>query len=148
MLEAILATEISPELVPAGASGALQSTKAKIGPYELHDYFLHHIIRYGQAPSKLAFLALHAWSDVEKGLWPIDFPPAARHAYDLGTIRRWLEVFLGRFFALRQFKRSAIPNGPSLAFSAPYAIVLHNQRWLYPHAKRSLIDDQALRRLS
>ncbi len=115
VLEAILATEISPELVPAGEGEAMQSTEAKIGPYELHDFFLHHIMRYGQAPSKVAFLALHAWSDVEKGVWPIDFPPAARHAYDLGTIRRWLEVFLERFFALSQFKRSAIPNGPKVS---------------------------------
>ena len=94
------------------AAGPSQSTEAKIGPYELHDFFLYHIMRYGQAPSKVAFLALHAWSDVEKGLWPIGFPPAARHAYDLATIRRWLEVFLGRFFALSQFKRSALPERP------------------------------------
>ena len=93
----------------------MQSTEAKIGPYELHDFFLYHIMRYGHAPSKVAFLALHAWSDAEKGLWPIDFPQAARHAYDLRTIRRWLEVFLQRFFALSQFKRSALPNGPKVS---------------------------------
>ena len=61
------ATEISPELVPADADGAIQSTEAKIGPYELHDFFLYHIMRYGQPPSKVAFLAWHAWRDAERG---------------------------------------------------------------------------------
>ncbi len=115
VLEAILATEISPELVPAEEGEPIQSTEAKIGPYELHDFFLHHIMRYGHAPSKVAFLAVHAWSDVEKGLWPIDFPQGARRAYDLATIRKWLEVFLQRFFAFSQFKRSALPNGPKVS---------------------------------
>ncbi len=80
VLEAILATEISPELVPAGADGAIQSTEAKIGPYELNDFFLHHVIRFGQPPSKVAFLAWHAWRDVETGLWPLDFPPGGAAA--------------------------------------------------------------------
>ncbi|WP_299134907.1 NAD(+) synthase [uncultured Amaricoccus sp.] len=115
VLGAILATEISPELIPAEAGQPIQSTEAKIGPYELHDFFLHHIMRYGHAPSKVAFLALHAWSDIGKGLWPIDFPPEARRQYDLGTIRRWLAEFLRRFFATSQFKRSAIPNGPKVS---------------------------------
>ncbi|MBD3730954.1 MAG: NAD(+) synthase [Sphingomonadales bacterium] len=115
VLEAILDTEISPELVPAGADGAIQSTEAKIGPYELNDFFLHHVVRYGQRPSKVAFLALHAWRDVERGLWPAGFPEAKKNAYDLATIRRWLENFLRRFFAFSQFKRSAIPNGPKVS---------------------------------
>jgi NAD+ synthase (glutamine-hydrolysing) len=115
VLEAILSTEISPELVPADASGAMQSTEAKIGPYELHDFFLYHTIRYGHPPSKVAFLAWHAWRDVDAGLWPIEFPEAARRQYDLPTIRKWLEVFLWRFFAFSQFKRSAIPNGPKVS---------------------------------
>ena len=80
VLEAILATEISPELVPADAGGAIQSTEARIGPYELNDFFLHHIMRYGHAPSKVAFLAWHAWRDVEQGLWPVEFPPKRRAA--------------------------------------------------------------------
>lgn len=115
VLEAILDTEISPELVPAGADGAIQSTEARIGPYELHDFFLHHVVRFGQPPSKVAFLAWHAWRDREAGLWPIDFPEASRREYDLATIRRWLETFLQRFFAFSQFKRSAIPNGPKVS---------------------------------
>ncbi|MBP7242684.1 NAD(+) synthase [Amaricoccus sp.] len=115
VLEDILATEISPELIPPMPGQPIQSTEATIGPYELHDFFLYHILRYGLAPSKVAYLALEAWSDVEKGSWPIDFPQSARRAYDLATIRKWLEVFLRRFFATSQFKRSAIPNGPKVS---------------------------------
>jgi len=114
----ILGTEISPELVPADASGAIQSTEAKIGPYELHDFFLHYTVRHGLAPSKIAFLAWHAWRDAEAGEWPIDFPVEGRNAYDLDTIRKWLEVFLYRFFQISQFKRSAIPNGPKVSAAA------------------------------
>jgi NAD+ synthase (glutamine-hydrolysing) len=115
VLEAILDTEISPELVPAAEGEEIQSTEAKIGPYELHDFFLYHTMRYGQPPSKVAFLAWHAWRDVEKGLWPIEFPQGARRQYDLATIRKWLETFLWRFFAFSQFKRSAMPNGPKVS---------------------------------
>jgi NAD+ synthase (glutamine-hydrolysing) len=115
VLDAILDTEISPELVPADESGAIQSTEDKIGPYELHDFFLHHIMRWGATPSKVAFLAWHAWRDAEAGLWPAAFPEDARRAYDLATVRKWLEVFVHRFFAFSQFKRSAIPNGPKVS---------------------------------
>ena len=65
-------------------------------------------------PGKIAFLAQHAWSDVAAGTWPAGFPEAERVAYDLPTIRRWLEVFIKRFFA-NQFKRSAMPNGPKVS---------------------------------
>ena len=118
ILSAILGTEISPELVPADASGAIQSTQSKIGPYELHDFFLHYTVRHGLAPSKIAFLAWHAWKDANAGEWPIDFPAEGRNAYDLETIRKWLEVFLYRFFQISQFKRSAIPNGPKVSAAA------------------------------
>ena len=115
MLAAILATEISPELVPADAEGGMQSTEDKIGPYALNDFFAHYVIRHGLAPSKIAFLAWHAWRDVEAGRWPEDFPASARTAYDLPTIRLWLERFLVRFFQTSQFKRSALPNGPKVS---------------------------------
>ncbi|MCP1200943.1 NAD(+) synthase [Notoacmeibacter sp. MSK16QG-6] len=115
VLEAILATEISPELVPAGTDGAIQSTEEIIGPYELNDFFLHHIMRFGQRPSKVAFLAWHAWRDAERGIWPDAFPESRKNAYDLATIRHWLEKFLLRFFQFSQFKRSAIPNGPKVS---------------------------------
>lgn len=114
VLGAILETEISPELVPA-QDGVIQSTESTIGPYELHDFFLHHIMRWGHPPSKVAFLAWHAWRDREAGLWPIDFPQAKRRDYDLATIARWLETFLWRFFGFAQFKRSAMPNGPKVS---------------------------------
>jgi NAD+ synthase (glutamine-hydrolysing) len=115
VLEAILATEISPELVPVGEDGEIQSTQQKIGPYELNDFFLHHTMRFGQLPSKVAFLAWHAWRDRARGGWPAEFPEEAKNEYDLATIRKWLESFLVRFFALSQFKRSAIPNGPKVS---------------------------------
>ncbi len=115
LLTAILATEISPELVPADASGKMQSTEARVGPYELHDFFLHYVVRHGLRPSKIAFLAWHAWKDRDTGLWPIDFQADGRHDYDLATIARWLETFLFRFFQTSQFKRSAIPNGPKVS---------------------------------
>ncbi len=114
-LLSILDTEISPELVPAeaGADGP-QSTEAVVGPYELQDFNLYYITRYGLRPSKVAFLAHHAWSEVERGGWPHLIPAERRKAYDLPTIRKWLEVFLQRFFEESQFKRSAIPNGPKV----------------------------------
>lgn len=115
VLEEIVATEISPELVPAGADGAIQSTESIIGPYELNDFFLHHIIRWGHNPSHVAFVCWHAWKDAAAGNWPVGFPVAAKNAYDLPTISRWLENFLKRFFGFSQFKRSAIPNGPKVS---------------------------------
>ncbi len=114
-LDAILATEISPELIPAGAGETPQSTEAKIGPYALQDFNLYYTLRHGFAPSKIAFLALQAWGDATQGDWPPGFPPERRMAYDLPTIRTWLEGFLRRFFAFSQFKRSAMPNGPKVS---------------------------------
>ncbi|MET7679611.1 NAD(+) synthase [Streptomyces sp. NPDC005423] len=111
-LAAILDTEISPELVPGEE---MQSTESKIGPYALHDFTLFQVLRYGFRPSKIAFLAWHAWHDQEAGAWPPNFPEAKRTAYDLPEIRRWLEVFCRRFFAFAQFKRSAMPNGPKVS---------------------------------
>ncbi|WP_237452231.1 NAD(+) synthase [Qipengyuania algicida] len=115
VLEDIVDTEISPELVPADADGAIQSTQAIIGPYELNDFFLNHVIRWGQSPGHVAFLAWHAWRDAKSGMWPIDFPDDAKHEYDLATIAHWLENFLRRFFGFSQFKRSALPNGPKVS---------------------------------
>ena len=115
ILSTILAQEISPELVPAGADGALQSTESMIGPYALNDFFAHYMIRYGLAPSKIAFLAWQAWRDASVGAWPEDLSADARVAYDLPTILHWLEKFLFRFFTTSQFKRSAMPNGPKVS---------------------------------
>ncbi len=114
-LDAILSTEISPELVPVEAGQTPQSTEAKVGPYELQDFNLYYTLRYGFRPSKIAFLALHAWSDVASGEWPPGFPAERRRAYDMAHIKRWLRVFLQRFFGFSQFKRSALPNGPKVS---------------------------------
>jgi NAD+ synthase (glutamine-hydrolysing) len=114
VMVSVLDTEISPELVPADANGAIQSTQAKVGPYELQDFNLFHITRFGLRPSKVAFLAWHAWSDVDEGRWPPNFPEGTRNAYTLGDIKKWLGVFLFRFFEISQFKRSAMPNGPKV----------------------------------
>ncbi|MEA3010280.1 MAG: hypothetical protein QOJ91_1972 [Sphingomonadales bacterium] len=115
ILEAILSTKISPELIPADDKGEMQSTEGTIGPYELHDFFLFHILRSGQPPSKVAFLAWQAWRDDGEGHWPLDYPEAMKRAYDLPTIRKWLELFLYRFFQISQFKRTAIPNSPKVS---------------------------------
>ena len=112
-LLSILDTEISPELVPAGAGGAIQSTQAKIGPYALQDFTLWHVLRRGSRPSRIAFLAHKAWSDADGGDWPEGLPQAERVAYQLPEIRHWLELFHRRFFT-NQFKRSTLPNGPKV----------------------------------
>ncbi len=115
VLMSVYDTVISPELVPAGEDGAIQDTEAKIGPYELNDFFLHHCIRYGQRPGKIAFLAWHAWKDASAGQWPAGFPEHRKNEYDLAEIAQWLEKFLKRFFGFSQFKRSALPNGPKVS---------------------------------
>jgi len=114
-LEAILGTEISPELVPVEAGARPQSTQDVIGPYALQDFNLFYTLRYGFRPAKIAFLALHAWGDAAAGAWPPDFPDAERRAYTLAEIRVWLALFLKRFFGFSQFKRSALPNGPKVS---------------------------------
>ncbi|HRA76331.1 MAG TPA: NAD(+) synthase [Propionicimonas sp.] len=113
-LQAILDTEITPELIPAGEGETPQSTQATIGPYSLQDFTLYYVLRHGLNPAKIAFLALHAWGDPDAGLWPAGFPADERVGYDLATIRRWLDVFCRRFFGFAQFKRSALPNGPKV----------------------------------
>ncbi|HLK25956.1 MAG TPA: NAD(+) synthase [Caulobacteraceae bacterium] len=114
VLHAILDTEISPELVPADAAGAIQSTEQIVGPYALQDFNLFYLTRYGFRPSKVAFLALEAWEAADRGAWPTNVPDAARRAFTLAEIKAWLEVFLRRFFSMSQFKRSALPNGPKI----------------------------------
>jgi NAD+ synthase (glutamine-hydrolysing) len=112
ILSVIVEQEISPELVPGEE---LQSSESKVGPYALQDFTLFHVLRYGMRPSKIAFLAWHAWHDATAGAWPVHFPQAKRVAYDLPAIRHWLDVFCRRFFGFAQFKRSALPNGPKVS---------------------------------
>ena len=109
-LHDILSTEISPELIPAGKGGAIQSTEQSVGPYALQDFNLYYLTRLGFRPSKIAFLAWNAWHDVKKGAWPANLPVGAKRAFALKEIRHWQALFLRRFFT-NQFKRSALPNG-------------------------------------
>ena len=115
VLADVLDTEITPELVPSGEEEHVQSSEAKVGPYALQDFTLFHVLRYGFRPSKIAFLAWHAWRDPDAGDWPPGFPADDRFGYTLPEIRHWLEVFVQRFFAFSQFKRSALPNGPKVS---------------------------------
>ena len=114
VMRAILDQEISPELVPAGADGRIQSTEDTIGPYHLHDFFLNQTIRWGSSPTRIAFLAHAAWADAKSGAWPGHTAEKDRVAYELPIIVKWLEVFAKRFFQTSQFKRSAVPNGPKV----------------------------------
>lgn len=111
VLQDILAQEISPELIPGGEE-KLQSTQDTIGPYELHEFFLYHLL-LGRTPRDIAYLAWQAWRDKDNGVWPADLPIADRNQYDLKTILRWLREFLRRFFT-SQFKRTCVPGGPGV----------------------------------
>ncbi len=114
VLDRIVNTEISPELVPGSGDTPEHSSQAVVGPYELQDFHLYYTSRFGYLPSKVAFLAHAAWGDVESGVWPDTLPENERRAYDLPGIKHWLGVFLKRFFQTSQFKRSAMPNGPKV----------------------------------
>lgn len=117
VLQSILDTEISPELVPDERDTTdrpAQKTESVVGPFELQDFNLYYLSRFGFRPSKVAFLAYHAWSDKTRGLWPAFLPDEKRNEYDLSTIKKWLGVFIYRFFKTSQFKRSALPNGPKV----------------------------------
>jgi NAD+ synthase (glutamine-hydrolysing) len=95
----VVATEISPELLPAAKDGTIaQMTEQAIGPYELHDFYLYQFLRFGTPPEKLLFLATQAAFD---------------RSYTEAELRHWLQVFLRRFFAF-QFKRSCLPDGPKV----------------------------------
>ena len=110
----ILSTDISPELIPGKENGQPeQITEDVVGPYELQDFSLYYILRYGFAPSKVAFLAFSAWKDRDAGSWP-DGAHVMRNQYDLASIKRNLGIFLYRFFKTSQFKRSCVPNAPKV----------------------------------
>ncbi|HEV7423205.1 MAG TPA: NAD(+) synthase [Mycobacterium sp.] len=115
VLQSVLDTAITPELVPTGEDEEIQSSEAKVGPYVLQDFSLFQVLRYGFRPSKVAFLAWHAWHDPERGAWPAGYPVQERPVYSLAEIRHWLEVFVERFYSFSQFKRSALPNGPKVS---------------------------------
>jgi len=114
VMRSILDQEISPELIPPDKDGKVQSTEDTIGPYNLHDFFLNQVIRWGAGPARIAFLAHAAWGDAKAGEWPAHTAEKDRVAYDMATIVKWLEVFTKRFYLTSQFKRSAVPNGPKV----------------------------------
>jgi NAD+ synthase (glutamine-hydrolysing) len=116
VLQAVLETEISPELIPREdpASDPSADSESVVGPYELQDFFLYYVLRFGFRPAKVAYLAHHAWGDRELGAWPDLIPVQRRSQYSLSEIKHWLGVFLERFFHTSQFKRSALPNGPKV----------------------------------
>ena len=96
IIEDILATPISPELLPHKEDEIVQETESIIGSYELHDFFLYHFIKYGATPKKILFLANHAFEN-----------------YEEAEIKKWLKKFIWRFFT-QQFKRSCMPDGPKV----------------------------------
>ena len=117
VLGAVVELEISPELIPredpdSDEPGA--DSESVVGPYELQDFFLYYILRFGYRPSKVAFLADYVWGRRDSGSWPELIPQHRRNEYSLPEIRHWLEVFLDRFFRTSQFKRSALPNAPKV----------------------------------
>ncbi|HEY3531447.1 MAG TPA: NAD(+) synthase [Nocardioides sp.] len=114
VLGEILDQEITPELIPTVEGQKAQATEDTVGPYALQDFTLFHVLRRGYRPTKIAFLAWHAWHDPEAGDWPPGYPADRRPAYQLSEVRHWLEIFCRRFFA-SQFKRSALPNGPKVS---------------------------------
>jgi NAD+ synthase (glutamine-hydrolysing) len=117
VLRSVLDTAISPELIPPGdpaTSGPEQDSESVVGPFELADFFLYYLLRFGYRPSKVAFLAHHAWHDRRLSGWPDLIEADRRNEYSLAEIKHWLSVFLERFFHTSQFKRSAIPNAPKV----------------------------------
>ncbi|MCB0928357.1 MAG: NAD(+) synthase [Mycobacterium sp.] len=115
VLQSVLDTEITPELVPTDDDNPVQSSEAVVGPYALQDFSLFHALRWGFGPAKIAFLAWHAWHDAGAGEWPEGYPDEERPQYSLTEIRSWLKVFAQRFYSFSQFKRSAMPNGPKVS---------------------------------
>lgn len=138
LLTDIVEAEISPELIPGDQP---QSTEAAVGPYALQDFNLYHLTRYGFRPSKIAYLSWCAWRDADQGVWPTHTPASARRAYDLPEIKRWLDLFLRRFFA-NQFKRSALPNGPKISSGGSLS---PRSDWRMPSdaSPRAWLDDLA-----
>ena len=110
----ILETEISPELIPGiDGDGPAQKTESVIGPYDLQDFNNFFITRFGYLPTKVAFVAYCTWRDKTRGQWP-DVPKNKMNQYTIGEIKKWLTIYLHRFFKLSQYKRSCIPNGPKV----------------------------------
>lgn len=111
-LQDIIDTPISPELIPADEKGNIQQkTEDLVGPYELHDFFLYYFLRFGFSPKKIFMLAKNAF--IENESKRVKLGPNDPETYDEETIKKWLRVFVRRFFS-QQFKRSCLPDGPKV----------------------------------
>lgn len=111
-LQDIIDTPISPELIPADEKGNIQQkTEDLVGPYELHDFFLYYFLRFGFSPKKIFMLAKNAF--IENKSKRVKLGPNDPETYDEETIKKWLRVFVRRFFS-QQFKRSCLPDGPKV----------------------------------
>ena len=114
VLRDVLDTPISPELVPGKSElEPGQSTEAVVGPYELQDFHLYYILRFGYLPTKVAFMSWCTWRDRTVGEWP-GIAGDRRREYAIADVKKWLRVFVQRFFQFAQYKRSAIPNAPKV----------------------------------
>jgi NAD+ synthase (glutamine-hydrolysing) len=114
VLRDVLDTPISPELVPGKSElEPGQSTEAVVGPYELQDFHLYYILRFGYLPTKVAFMSWCTWRDRTVGEWP-GIAGDRRREYAIADVKKWLRVFVRRFFQFAQYKRSAIPNAPKV----------------------------------
>ena len=113
VLGTVLSSDISPELIPANQPEVVQRTEDTVGPYALQDFNLYHILRFGFDPARVAFMAWCSWNDKKRGEWP-HIPEEKRAEYGIADIRRWLQVFVKRFFQDSQFKRSCIANAPKV----------------------------------
>ena len=114
MLDDVLDTVISPELIPGDTDDVPgQHSEGMVGPYELQDFHLYYVLRFGFLPSKVAFLAWSAWHDTGRGTWP-NVPDEKRRTYTIAEIKHWLRVFVERFFKSSQYKRSCIANAPKV----------------------------------
>jgi NAD+ synthase (glutamine-hydrolysing) len=114
VLSDVLETIISPELIPGDSEDEPgQHSEHLVGPYELQDFNLYYTLRFGFHPAKVAFLAWSAWHDEESGTWP-HIPEAWRREYAIGEIKKWLRVFIQRFFKSSQYKRSCVANAPKV----------------------------------
>ena len=117
MLQSVLDTEITPELVPTGQDGTASSRpRTAIGPYALHDFALFHVLRYGYRARRRSRISRRTRGRTRM---PAPGRPGSRRTTatrtTCPTVAKWLQVFLRRYFAFAQFKRSAIPNGPKVS---------------------------------
>ncbi len=146
VLQSVLDTEISPELVPqedGNADEPHQRTEEVVGPFDLQDFNLYYVTRYGFRPAKVAFLSRHAWGSTPEKHGDAEANGVPAHTYTLAEIKHWLGVFLYRFFKISQFKRSAMPNGPKVGSGGSLS---PRGDWRAPSDSEAEVWIEALRR--